>query len=83
MASHESVDVLVVGGGPAGLMAAYAAASGGCSTLVVERGAEIGDPVHTSGATAVRTMQRFDIPEELYHVVNRLRMCSPGEAATF
>ena len=83
MASHESVDVLVVGGGPAGLMAAYAAASGGCSTLMVEREAEIGDPVHTSGATTVRTMQRFDIPEDLYHVVKRLRMCSPGEAATF
>ena len=83
MAFRDSVDVLVVGGGPAGLMAAYAAASGGCSTLLVEREDEIGDPVHTSGATTVRTMQRFGIPAELYHVVNRLRMCSPGEAATF
>jgi digeranylgeranylglycerophospholipid reductase len=84
--SHSAprkVDVVVVGAGPAGLVAAATAASQGLDTLLVEREAEIGSPVHTSGATAVQTMATFGIPESLYHPVPRWRICSPNEEAVF
>jgi digeranylgeranylglycerophospholipid reductase len=83
MNTTKRVDILVVGGGPAGLATAEAAASSGCSVLVVEREDAIGKPVHTSGATAVRTMIQFAIPKSLYHVVNRLRIVGPTESAVF
>ena len=75
--------MLVVGGGPAGLLAAETTASAGLSTLVLERESEIGDPVRTSGGTSVETMRRFDIPERFYHVLKRLRFCSLREKAAF
>lgn len=83
MGFSKDVDVLVVGGGPAGLLAAETTASAGLSTLVLEREPEIGDPVRTSGGASVATMRRFDIPERFYHVLKRLRFCSLREAATF
>lgn len=83
MGLSKDVDVLVVGGGPAGLLAAETTASAGLSTLVLEREPEIGDPVRTSGGTSVETMRRFEIPERFYHVLKRLRFCSSREAAAF
>ena len=83
MGYSKDVDVLVVGGGPAGLLAAETIASAGFSILLLEREQEIGDPVRTSGATSVETMRRFEIPEKFYHVLKRLRFCSLREVATF
>jgi digeranylgeranylglycerophospholipid reductase len=79
----EEVDVLVAGGGPAGLVAAQNVAAAGYSVVVFEREPEIGVPVHTSGALSTEVMRDFQIPAGLYHPVQRLRLCSPGEAATF
>jgi digeranylgeranylglycerophospholipid reductase len=73
--------VLVVGGGPAGLVAAEATAAGGLATVVAERRATIGDPVHTSGATSPTTLRRFEIPQRLYHAVGRLRVLGPSAEA--
>ncbi len=42
-------DVLVVGGGPAGMMAAYAAAKSGESTLLLERNAKLGRKLYITG----------------------------------
>ena len=75
--------MLVVGGGPAGLLAAETTASAGLSTLVLDREPEIGDPVRTSGGTSVETMRHFDIPGRFYHVLKRLRFCSLREEAAF
>lgn len=82
-ASARQVDVLVVGGGPAGLAAARTAADAGLETLVVERELEIGEPVHTSGATTVAAMREFDVTPSCYHVLDRWRFVSPGASATF
>lgn len=71
-------DVLIVGGGPAGLAAAEVAARGGAKTLVVERQNEIGYPVHTSGGSWVSDMQALGIPEHLYHPINKVFFLSPG-----
>jgi digeranylgeranylglycerophospholipid reductase len=79
----EIVDVLVVGGGPAGLAAAAAAAAEGAHVLLVERRPAIGDPVHTSGATAIDTVSRWGVPRTLWHPVSRARFVSTGEEAVF
>lgn len=70
-------DVLIVGGGPAGLAAAEVAAQGGAKTLVLERQNEIGYPVHTSGGSWVSDMQALGIPEHLYHPINKVFFLSP------
>jgi digeranylgeranylglycerophospholipid reductase len=78
MSNDIEVDVLIVGGGPAGLAAAEAAASGGVRVLVLERQNEIGYPVHTSGGSWVSDMQALGIPQHLYHPVSKIYFISPG-----
>lgn len=69
----ERVEVLVVGGGPAGLSAARTVAAAGREVLVVERQPTVGEHVRTSGVTALETTARLDAPAELRHVVERVR----------
>ena len=70
-------DVLIVGGGPAGLAAAEAAARLGARTILLERQSEIGYPVHTSGGSWISDMKALAIPENLYHPVTRVIFISP------
>lgn len=70
-------DVVIVGGGPAGLAAAEAAASRGVRTVVLERQNEIGYPVHTSGGSWISDMKALAIPEHLYHPVTKVIFVSP------
>lgn len=70
-------DVLIVGGGPAGLAAAEAAAKQGVRTIVLERQNEIGYPVHTSGGSWVSDMKALAIPEHLYHPITNVVFVSP------
>jgi len=44
-------DVIIIGGGPAGLSAAKSAADSGASVFLFEKNKEIGSPIHTSGGT--------------------------------
>ncbi len=61
----ENIDIVVVGGGPAGLAAAGAAASQGVRVHILERHNEIGYPIHTSGGSWISDMQALSIPERL------------------
>ena len=70
-------DVVIVGGGPAGLAAAESAAIRGARTLVLERQNEIGYPVHTSGGSWIHDMRALGIPEHLYHPVHTIYFVSP------
>jgi len=76
-------DVIIAGGGPAGLSAAAALAQRGCSVLVMEQNHEIGSPIRTSGGTFIDEMQLLGIPDRLYHPVSRVRFVSPNNAACF
>src|SRR5262252_2889498 len=76
-------DVLIVGGGPAGLRAAKITAAGGLRTLLVEREGAIGEPVHTSGAIALTSVEEFGIPRYHYHPIRRMVLMSPHETATW
>ncbi|HEU5349849.1 MAG TPA: FAD-dependent oxidoreductase, partial [Ktedonobacterales bacterium] len=79
----RTVDVLVVGGGPAGLSAAEAAAKGGAKVVLLERQKEIGYPVHTSGGSWIADMQALGIPSDLYHPIRYVTFLSPGREARF
>ncbi len=54
-------DVVVVGGGPAGCMAAKYAAKEGASTLILEEDAEIGEPVQCAGLISKRAIEESEI----------------------
>jgi digeranylgeranylglycerophospholipid reductase len=60
--SALEIDVLVVGGGPAGLYAAECLASRGISTLVCEEHARIGAPVHCTGILASESFDALGLP---------------------
>ena len=76
-------DVLVVGGGPAGLSAAEAAAQAGARVAVLERRKEIGYPVHTSGGSWVSDMRALGIPADLYYPIRRVTFLAPRRSAQF
>jgi digeranylgeranylglycerophospholipid reductase len=73
----DNYNVLIVGGGPAGLAAAEAAAKQGVKTLVLERQNEIGYPIHTSGGSWVKDMKTIGVPERLYHPIAKVIFLSP------
>lgn len=52
-------DVIVVGGGPAGAVAARFAADGGASVLLIEKRQEIGDPVRCAEGVGTRELDRY------------------------
>ncbi len=81
--SGNAADVLILGAGPAGLIAAQICATGGLRTVVVEKKREIGSPIHTSGATYIPEIRKYGIPESLVHRVGRILFLSPGEEASF
>ena len=72
-------DVLIVGGGPAGLYAAYCLAKAGRRVAVFEEHPEIGSPVHCTGLVASESFTRFDLPRHANQAALReARLYSPG-----
>lgn len=74
---QEVCEVLIVGGGPAGLAAAEAAAKLNVRVVILERQNEIGYPVHTSGGSWISDMKALAIPEDLYHPITHVIFVSP------
>ncbi|HEY7171832.1 MAG TPA: NAD(P)/FAD-dependent oxidoreductase [Vicinamibacterales bacterium] len=72
-------DVIVVGGGPAGLYAAWRMASAGYSVLVCEEHQEIGLPVHCTGVLSAATFEEFSAPRDaILNPLDAVRFVSPG-----
>ncbi|MDE1862651.1 MAG: NAD(P)/FAD-dependent oxidoreductase [Thaumarchaeota archaeon] len=78
MGKSYDYDIVVVGGGPAGLSAAWSAAKKGARVAVLEREDAIGQSVRTSGVTWIREARSFGIPEECYNKVGRYAFYSPN-----
>ena len=78
MAKNYNYDVLVVGGGPAGLSAAWGAAKKGLSVAVLERDEAIGQNVRTSGVTWIKEAKSFGIPPECYNEISNYAFYSPN-----
>lgn len=76
-------DVIIVGGGPAGLSAANVAASGGLRVAVFERSKEIGYPIHTSGGSWIADLKKLEIPDRFIHPIKRGIFLSPKTRAEF
>ena len=65
-------DVLVVGGGPAGLYAAARLAEGGLRVRVLEEHPTIGDPVHCTGIVGTETFRLPGVPSDA--IICRLKL---------
>jgi digeranylgeranylglycerophospholipid reductase len=64
------MDVVIVGGGPAGLLAATRCAEAGLDVLVLEEHSTIGEPTHCTGIVSLETAEFAKVPEEI--IVGRL-----------
>jgi geranylgeranyl reductase family protein len=72
-------DVLIVGGGPAGLHAACYLAQHGCDVVVIEEHHAAGDPVHCTGVFASEAFDEFDIPRDaILNPLSRVTFHGPG-----
>ncbi|HEX2615389.1 MAG TPA: FAD-dependent oxidoreductase, partial [Nitrososphaera sp.] len=75
---EEKYDIAVVGGGPAGLSAAYSAAKAGAKVILLEKDEAIAHSVRTSGVTWIDAMDRLGIPDKYYNPVQNYRFVSPS-----
>jgi len=69
----EDTEVLIVGAGPAGLIAAREAARKGAEVTVLEQDAEIGLPCHCAGLLSLKGLDQIGVPPANPFVQNRVR----------
>lgn len=74
----ETYDIAVVGGGPAGLSAAWAAARAGARVILFEKDEAIAHSVRTSGVSWIDSMDALGIPKSLYNPISNYRFVSPS-----
>src|SRR5688500_6390306 len=73
------LDVAVIGGGPAGLLASARLAAAGLQTTVLEEHKSIGEPVHCTGVLAAEAFDEFDLSRRsLLNELTTARFWSPA-----
>jgi geranylgeranyl reductase family protein len=71
-------DVIIAGGGFAGLACAKALAEAGVGVILLERKAEAGVGMHTTGIIVGECAQEFAIPEHLTRKITDVRLFAPN-----
>lgn len=79
---EQECDIAIVGGGPAGLSAAYTAAKAGAKVVLFEKDDAIAHSIRTSGVTWIESMDRLGIPPRYYNPVKNYRFVSPSNDVT-
>ncbi|MEO8754109.1 MAG: FAD-dependent oxidoreductase, partial [Casimicrobiaceae bacterium] len=74
-------DIGIIGAGFAGLACARAAARRGLRVLVIDRKAEPGQRMHTTGLLVKEAAERWEIPATLTRRVRGIRLYAPALAA--
>ena len=69
----EEKDILVIGAGPAGLIAACEAATKQADVAVLEEHEEIGKPCHCAGLLSLRGLERLGAPTDGAYVQNKVK----------
>lgn len=82
MTVEKKFDIAVVGGGPAGLSAAWAAAKAGASVVLFEKDEAIAHSVRTSGVSWIDSMDALGIPSRLYNPISNYQFVSPSNEVT-
>ena len=82
MTQIHNYDIIVVGGGPAGSSAAFAAANEGMTVALIEKEETIAQTVRTSGVTWIQSIEEFGIPKECYNPIQNYSFCSPNNQVT-
>lgn len=71
-------DIIIVGGGFAGLATAITASRNNLDCLVIEKEKELGYPVHTSGGSWYSEMLHLGLDKNLLHPINSIAFHSPS-----
>ena len=82
MSEENQYDLVVVGGGPAGSSAAWAAAKKGIKVALIEKESSIAETVRTSGVTWIQNIKEFGIPDDCYNPIKNFSFCSPNNEVT-
>jgi digeranylgeranylglycerophospholipid reductase len=72
-------DVVIIGGGPAGLFVGARLAAAGLRTVLLEEHSGVGEPVHCTGVLAADAFDEFNLPRRsLLNQLTTARFRSPG-----
>jgi len=75
-------DIAIVGGGPAGLSAAYSAARAGVKVILLEKDQSIAHNIRTSGVTWIEEIEKLGISKEYYNPIKNYSFISPSNEIT-
>ena len=80
--TKREYDLIVVGAGPAGSSAAYAAAKNGIKVALLEKEENVAQTVRTSGVTWIDYAKEFGIPKDCYNPIRTYNFCSPNNTVS-
>jgi digeranylgeranylglycerophospholipid reductase len=76
-------DLVVVGAGPAGLIAAKEAAEQGLDVTLLEKQYEIGYPIRTSGGSFIKDVKKVNISDKYYNKIKKFIFATKDKTVEF